>query len=94
MKASVVASLPSSRSSFYKKKVSPPSLSKRKDSPLRDSLRRTPPEILNAELKLRSTGLLDREMQNLLELDYQEDVRAYMGEMEVSTFNFCIFDAF
>jgi hypothetical protein len=89
MKATTATTtLPTSRPAFYnKKRSSPSSLTKRKDSPLRDSLRRTPPEIVSAEMQRHAAmpmALADREMQNLLELEYREDVKAYMYEMEVS----------
>lgn len=56
-------------------------------SPLRDSLRRTPPELIAVQLERKSTAhriAAEREMQNLLELEYKEDVRSYMSKMEVS----------
>jgi hypothetical protein len=71
-----------------KKRTSSP-LAKRsttKISPFRDSVRRTPIELIAVELEKQSTTQLiavEREMQNLLELEYKDDVKAYMSEMEV-----------
>ena len=83
MKATTAAiTLPSSRAAFYsKKRQSPASLTKRKE----DALRRTPTEVLAEQRK--STAQAERDMQSLLELAYQDDVRAYMSEMEVRRFS-------
>ena len=89
MKATTsVTALPTSRNSFYnKKRSSPASLNKRKDSPLRDSARRTSPELLAAEVRRQSAAqmvLAERDLQKLLEHEYQSEVKTYMFDMEVS----------
>ncbi|KAK4048840.1 hypothetical protein OIO90_005648 [Microbotryomycetes sp. JL221] len=84
------------RPSSSNKRRSPPTssvsqqqLAKRRDSPLRDAVRRTPPELMSQAMQrqhvmqLHSTA--DRDMQALLEVDYREDVKAYMYEMETKT---------
>lgn len=81
MKATTTTAVPSARGPFYsKKRASPASLTKRSDA------RRTPTDP-NVELERQSAvqlALASREMQALLEMDYQDDVRAYMSKMEVS----------
>lgn len=89
MKATTsITALPTSRNSFYnKRRSSSPSLNKRKDSPLRDSARRTSPELLAAEVLRQSAAqmvLAERDLQNLLEHEYQSEVKTYMFDMEVS----------
>ena len=50
---------------------------------MRDSLRRTPSELVAAEV-LRQSAAQMADMQSLLELEYQHDVKSYMFDMEVS----------
>lgn len=64
-------------------------MSKRRTaSPLAESLRRTPPQLVSVEMQRQQQLLVakgvDRELQQLLELDYRDDVKVYMYEMEVS----------
>lgn len=84
--SAVNTALPYNRTSFYSKKRSPPpSLAKqRKESPLRDSVRRTPSELVAAEV-LRQTAAQMADLEPLLELEYQQDVKAYMFDMETRT---------
>lgn len=82
----------SARSSMYSKRRSPSpttlvSLTKRRESPLTNSLRRTPPQLVSVEMQRQAQlqmGKAEREMQALLEVDYRDDVKLYMYEMEVS----------
>ncbi|KAK4049523.1 hypothetical protein OIV83_004020 [Microbotryomycetes sp. JL201] len=87
-------SQPASRASACSnKRRSPPTsaasqLSKRRDSPLRDAVRRTPPELMSQAMQRQHVMHLhntDKDMQALLEVDYREDVKAYMYEMETKT---------
>lgn len=94
MKATTtITTLPTSRNAFYnnRKRVSPASLTRRKESPLRDSLRRTPVELVADTLRQSSSkaNTAEREMHSLLELEYRDDVKSYMFEMEVSRY-FCV----
>jgi hypothetical protein len=94
MKATTtITTLPTSRNAFYnnRKRVSPASLTRRKESPLRDSLRRTPVELVADSLRQSSSKAItaEREMHSLLELEYRDDVKTYMFEMEVSRY-FCV----
>lgn len=87
MKTITTTAPTSSRNSFYSKKRSPASINKKKESPLVDSIRRTPSEIISSELSQLSPlqcSVTTREIQNLLEPDYRDDIKAYMFEMEVS----------
>lgn len=75
-------------------------VSKRKDSPLKQSFRRTSPELLAIELKklndeksrlVRESLNLsnNKELVDLLELEYRDDVKNWLFFMEVSLpFNF------
>ena len=47
-------------------------------------MRRTPSELVAAEV-LRQSAAQFADMQSLLELEYQHDVKSYMFDMEVST---------
>lgn len=54
---------------------------------MRDSLRRTPPELLASEVLRHAAATKaagDKDIQNLLELEYQDEVKTYMFDMEVS----------
>lgn len=87
MKTTTTTVPSTSRNSFYSKKRSPASLNKKKESPLAESLRRTPSELVTSELSQLSPTQCDiatREIQSLLEPDYRDDIKSYMFEMEVS----------
>lgn len=96
MSDTIAIPLPPPRAAFTninnKRKSSPTSsttsITKRKESPLRDAIRRTPVELVSAEV-LRQTAAqmlqVEREIQSLLEPDYRDDVKSYMFDMEVSS---------
>ncbi|KAM0786621.1 hypothetical protein ACM66B_002073 [Microbotryomycetes sp. NB124-2] len=92
-RATAVATKASASTSNSNKRRSPPTsaasqLSKRRESPLRDAVRRTPPELMSQAMQRQHVMNLhnqDKDMQALLEIDYREDVKAYMYEMETKT---------
>lgn len=75
---------------YAKKRASPAGsiakVSRSQPSPLHDALRRTPAELVAAQVQHQGISALlaaERELQNLLELEYKDDVKTYMTEMEV-----------
>lgn len=55
---------------------------------MRESMRRTPPELVAAEVQRQTAARLaraQRDVKPLLEPVYRDDIREYMHEMEVSS---------
>ncbi|KDE05370.1 hypothetical protein MVLG_04281 [Microbotryum lychnidis-dioicae p1A1 Lamole] len=87
-KRSPSAASSSSSSSTCSSASSSGGSSKRRDSPLRDSIKRTMPELMSAQMQRQQAiprSLAEQEMQSLLELEYRDDVRSYMHEMQAKT---------